>query len=210
MISVVLAEDHETVREGLRLLVDEQADMEVVAAVGDGAGAVEQARRLKPDVIILDLTMPGMSGLAAARELRTAVPSTAVIALTRHNDPALVKELLAAGAMGYVLKQSSPTELLKAIRVAIAGNQYIDAALRERDFATTRRPRSATLKVTDREREVLRRMALGHSNKDIASALHISVRTVEVHKTNAMHRLGLRDRADLVRYAVLNGWLQDP
>src|SRR5262249_4651770 len=155
-----------------------------------------------PDVIILDLTMPGMSGLAAARELRTSAPSTAVIVLTRHNDPALVKELLAAGAMGYVLKQSSPAELLKAIRAAVAGNQYIDASLHERDLGTTRRPHSMTPNMTDRERQVLRRMALGHSNKDIATALHISVRTVEVHKTNAMHRLGLRDRADLVRYAV--------
>ena len=209
MIRVLLAEDHGTVREGLRLLVNGQPDMEVVGEAGDGAVAVDRARELKPDVVVLDLTMPNMNGLAAAKVLHGSVPSAAVVALTRHADHAFVQELLAAGAAGYVLKQSSSAELLKAIRSAVGGKRYVDPALREVELERERR-RDRTPIVTDREREVLRRMAVGHSNKEIAGALNISVKTVEVHKANAMRKLNLTGRADVVRYASLNGWLQEP
>lgn len=209
MIRVLLAEDHETVREGLRLLLDAQTDMEVVATVGDGRAAVEHARTLKPDVVVLDLTMPGMSGLAAARALTTTGGPTVVVALTRHNDGAYVQELLAAGASAYVLKQSASSELLRAIRISVAGGKYLDPGLPPQDTPDVRR-RPNTPRVTDREVAVLRMMAVGHSNKDIAGTLDISVKTVEVHKANAMRKLSLRGRADVVRYAVLNGWLRDP
>ena len=209
MIRVLLAEDHETVREGLRLLVDGQNDMKVVAEAGDGNVAVEQARALKPDVVVLDLTMPGMNGLAAAKELRRSLPSTAVVALTRHSDQAFVQELLAAGAAGYVLKQSPSTTLLHAIRSAVSGHRFVDPALRDLEVEHDRH-RATTPVITDREREVLRRMAVGHSNKEIATAMNISVKTVEVHKANAMRKLNLNGRADVVRYAALNGWFQEP
>jgi DNA-binding NarL/FixJ family response regulator len=210
MIRVLLAEDHETVREGLRLLVNAQTDMKVVGEAGDGRDALERVSTLKPDVLVLDLTMPGMSGLAAARQLKDSAAATAVVALTRHDDHAYVQELLAAGAAAYVLKQSPSAELLHAIRVAASGGQYLDPGLSPPATPRDPRRRPSTPQITEREAEVLRMMAIGHSNKDIAAALDISIKTVEVHKANAMRKLGLRGRTDVVRYAVLNGWLRDP
>jgi len=210
VISVLLAEDHETVREGLRLLLNAQPDMTVVAEAADGADAVTRACQLKPNVVVLDLTMPGTNGLVAARRLRTEAPSSAVVALTRHDDRAYLYELLEAGASGYVLKQSPSSELLAAIRAAGSGQRYIDPAFRRIDPEHDPRRRPTTPVVTDREKEVLRRMAVGQSNKEIAAELEIAVKTVEVHKANAMRKLSLRGRTDVVRYAVLNGWLQDP
>ena len=211
MISVLLAEDHETVREGLRLLVDAQPDMKVIAEAADGGSAVERARTLKPAAIVMDLNMPKMNGLAAARILHATVPGSAVIVLTRHNDKAYLQEMLNAGAGAYILKQSSSHELLRAIRAAVAGEKYVDPALRdEGEVPDSPASRSGSPTITEREREVLRRMALGHSNKEIALALDISVRTVEVHKANAMRKLELGGRTDVVRYAALHGWLQDP
>jgi two-component system, NarL family, response regulator NreC len=210
MIRILLADDHETVREGLRLLVNSQTDMEVVGEAGDGKETVERARALRPDVVVLDLTMPGMSGLTAARELKGGEPPAAIVALTRHDEDAYVQELMAAGASAYVLKQSASTELLAAIRAAAAGGRYLDPAIPPPDHPRDPRRRSGTPTVTEREAEVLRMMAVGHSNKDIAAALDISIKTVEVHKANAMRKLNLRGRIDVVRYAVMNGWLRDP
>jgi two-component system response regulator NreC len=208
MIRVLLVEDHETVREGLRLLVDGQPDMRVVGEAGEGKAAIEQARTLKPDVVVLDLTMRGMNGLTAAKVLHTSLASAAVVALTRHDDHAYVQELLAAGACGYVLKQSASSELLKAIRAAVLRERYIDPALGDVDVD---RPRRATTPIiSNRERQVLRQMAVGRSNKEIAATLEISVKTVEVHKANAMRKLDLHGRTDVMRYAALNGWLQEP
>jgi DNA-binding NarL/FixJ family response regulator len=209
MIRVLLAEDHETVREGLRLLLNGQPDMSVVAEAGDGKGAIDQARAHNPHVVVLDLTMPGMNGLAAAKAIHAAMPATAVVALTRHADHAYLQELLAAGAVGYVLKQSASTELLKAIRAAVSGSRYLDPALGELETDRNRRRRASTPIITVREREVLRQIAVGYSNKEIAGALGISVKTVEVHKANAMRKLNLKGRTDVVRYASLNGWLSE-
>jgi two-component system, NarL family, response regulator NreC len=211
MIRVLLAEDHETVREGLRLLLDAQPDMEVVGEVGDGRAAIDTARTLKPDVVVLDLSMPVMGGLSAARALKRTDggPAVAVVALTRHDDDAYVQELLQAGASGYVLKQSASKELVQAIRVAAEGGRYLDPALPAPDASLDPRRRADTPRATDREIEVLRLIAAGHSNRDIAAALNISVKTVEVHKANAMRKLGLRGRTDVVRYAVINGWLEE-
>jgi two-component system response regulator NreC len=207
MIRVMLAEDHKTVREGLRLLVNAQPDMQVVAEAGDGRTAVETAAAVTPDVLLLDLSMPGMSGLAAARALKASGTPVALVALTRHDDDAFVQELLEAGVAAYVLKQSASAELLRAIRVAAEGGRYLDPALPPPHEPRDPRRRPTTPRATEREIEVLRQIAAGYSNKEIGAALNISIKTVEVHKANAMRKLGLRGRTDVVRYAVMNGWL---
>ena len=214
MIRVLLVEDHETVREGLRLLLDSQADMEVVAEASDGRTAVEFHERYRPQVVVIDLSMPEMNGLQATQAIKQSHPETSIVALTRHDDAPFVDELRKAGASAYVLKQSPSRELLDAVRVAAVGGSYLDAQLRARDARSTtdstvggtRRPPS----VSEREKQVLRMMAVGHSNKEIAEALGITIKTVEVHKANAMRKLKLRGRIDVVRYAILHGWLKEP
>lgn len=210
MIQVLLAEDHETVRQGLKLLIDRQPDMVVVADVANGKAAIEQAAALRPAVVIMDLSMPGTNGLDATRSIHQRLPSTAVVALTRYGDTAYVNEMMAAGASGYVLKQSSSAELIAAVRAVAAGKQYLDRALVERGVVLPNSRRATGPPVaTEREKEVLRLMARGFSNKEIASALKLSVKTVEVHKTNATRKLNLSGRADVVRYASVQGWLDD-
>lgn len=214
-IRVLIADDHETVRQGLTLLINSQPDMEVIGEAGNGSAAVERVESLKPAVAVLDVSMPQMNGLAATRRIRERAPATAIVALTRYSDDAYVKELLSAGACGYVLKQSTSTELLKAIRAAAEGGRYLDSSLvtaTGADPAGRRMRRGSTPQppITDREAEVLRRMAVGESNKEIATALDIAVKTVEVHKANAMRKLGLAGRIDVVKYALLQGWLRDP
>ena len=212
-IRVVLADDHETVRHGLKLLVNGQPDMEVIGEAGDGRTAVSRINELHPTVAVVDVSMPEVNGLAATRDIRRLSPETAVVALTRYDDEAYVQELMAAGALGYVLKQSASRQLLDAIRAAARGHRYLDAALGTRvsgalaKVAPQAPPRS---RITGRETEVLRMMALGHSNKEIATAMNIAVKTVEVHKANAMRKLGLRGRIDVVRFAMLQGWLKGP
>ena len=212
-IRVVLAEDHESVRQGLRLLLETKNDIEIVADAANGRVALDRVKALKPDVAVLDLAMPEMNGLAATRAIKQAVPQVNVVALTRHADDAYVQELLSAGASGYVLKQSPIEELLKAIRTAASGERYLDSTLVARNakvYLSRYSSEPSRPPITDREASVLRLMAIGHSNKEIANALDIAVKTVEVHKANAMRKLNLRGRIDVVRYAVLNGWLQEP
>jgi two-component system response regulator NreC len=212
MIRVVLADDHATVRQGLRLLVAGQSDMEVVGDASDGRMAVERILALRPTVAVLDLSMPEMNGLAATREIRKASPGTAIVALTRYDDDAYVQELLAAGALGYVLKQSAASELLAAIRAAARGMRYIDSALGTRVSSGLTRRRGTEIggsRISARETEVLRRVALGHSNKEIATELTLSTKTVETHKANAMRKLGLGGRVDIIRFAMLQGWLRE-
>src|SRR5262249_55755685 len=160
-------------------------------------------------VIVLDLAMPEMNGLSAAKALRESLPGSAIVTLTRHSDRAYAQQLFAAGAQGYVLKQSPSRELLRAIRQTAAGERYVDPALRQEGWSWN--PESGrSLTITSRETDVLRLVAVGHSNKEIGAELGISVKTVEVHKANAMRKLKLASRADVVRYAAINGWLQDP
>jgi two-component system, NarL family, response regulator NreC len=207
MIRVLLADDHEIVRAGLRMLIEAQPEMQVIAEAATGDELVARVRAELPDVAVVDLTMPGLGGLGAVRVLRDLEPVTRLVILTRHDDEAYVRELRAAGAVAYVLKHSASTELLQAIRIAAEGGTYFDPALRTiQGPAQTPEP----LGITNREREVLRLTAIGHSNKEIASQLGISVKTVEVHKTNAMRKLQLLGRADVVRYAVVQGWMKDP
>jgi DNA-binding NarL/FixJ family response regulator len=212
-IRVLLVDDHETVRQGLRLLLDTQPDIEVVGEAGSGTSALERAQALRPNVVVMDVTMPEMNGLEATRSLRARGIETAVVALTRHEDEAYVQEMLGAGASGYVLKQSPSTELLRAGRTAAAGQRYLDANVAAnvagaylRKYGKRDQPGPT---ISDREAEVLRQMAWGWSNKEIAAQLNVSVKTVEVHKANAMRKLGLHGRIDIVRYALLQGWLKD-
>lgn len=211
-IRVLLAEDHATVRQGLRMLLDAQPDITVVGEAENGRRAVERARELKPDVVVMDVTMPVMSGLQATRAIKEAMADVHVISLTRHSDNAYLQELLRAGVSGYVLKQSPAAELLDAIRSVVAGGLHVDSTLGRAGgpFPLWRVSSSlARPAITERESSVLRRVAWGHSNKEIAADLNVSVKTVEVHKANAMRKLNLRGRIDIVRYALLQGWLQD-
>ena len=211
-IRVLLADDHATVRYGLKLLIDAEPDMTVVAEAGDGDEAVRKTLEVKPDVVVMDISMPGMNGLAATRALKQALPGALVITLTRHTEDAYLQELLRAGASGYVLKRSAPTELLHAIRGVAAGGQYVDSTLTSRvTAAIIGRSGGGAGKqaspLTDREAQVLRLIAAGYGNKEIGAQLTLSAKTVDAHKTNAMRKLDLRGRIDIVKYAVLQGWL---
>ncbi len=213
-LRILLADDHVTVRHGLKLLIDSQPDMKVVSEVSDGNAAVQRAVSMRPDVIVMDISMPGMNGLVATRKLRQLQPDAAIVTLTRHGDDAYLQELLRAGVSGYVLKQSAPCELLQAIRAVAAGGKYLDSTLTARVTAgflakEGKRASGSGAAVSERESEVLRLIASGYSNKEIASRLLLSVKTVEAHKANAMRKLDLKGRIDIVKYAILQGWLHN-
>ena len=211
-LRILLADDHAIVRQGLKLLIDSQPDMTVVGEAADGDDRRAQAQALQPDIVVMDISMPGTNGLAATRTLKQRQPGVIVLVLTRHEEDTYLQELLRAGASGYVLKQSPPPQLLQAIRVVGAGGIYLDPAMTARvaDGLLDGRQDGARAPdgaISDRESEVLRLVAVGHSNKEIADRLTISVKTVEVHKANAMRKLGLTGRVDIIRYGVLQGWL---
>lgn len=212
-LRVLLADDHTTVRHGLKLLIEGEADMTVIAEAGDGNEALKKAQELKPDVVVMDISMPGMNGLMATRALKSAQPDAVIVTLTRHADDAYLQELLRAGVSGYVLKRSAPTELLHAIRGAAAGGQYVDSSLTARVTAgfigKEKRAKQAASRLSEREEAVLRLIASGYSNKEIAAQLNLSVKTVEAHKANAMRKLDLTGRIAIVKYAVLQGWLDN-
>jgi len=213
-LRVLLADDHAIVRQGLKLLIDSQPDMSVVGESADGNGVLDQAAALKPDIVVMDISMPGLNGLVTTRTLKGAQPDVTIVALTRHDDDTYLEELLRAGASGYVLKQSAPIELLQAIRAVAAGGVYLDPAMTSRvaEGLLTRKAEVSKQPpplISERESDVLRLTAIGHSNKEIASQLAISIKTVEVHKANAMRKLGLTGRVDIIRYGVLQGWLYD-
>ena len=213
-LRILIADDHATVRQGLKLLIDSQPDMGVVGEAADGHAVLEQAAVLKPDIIVMDIAMPAMNGLVATRTLKHTQPDVAIVALTRHEDDTFLEELLRAGASGYVLKQSAPMEFLQAIRAVAAGGVYLDPSMTARVAdgllaGTSEIPGEPRGAISERESEVLRLIAVGYSNKEVAAQLKISVKTVEVHKANAMRKLGLAGRVDIVRYAVLQGWLYD-
>jgi DNA-binding NarL/FixJ family response regulator len=215
-LRILLADDHETVRAGLKLIVSAQADMEVVGEASDGREAVARARELLPDIVVMDVSMPNLNGLKATEKLKEVCPRVKVLTLTRHTDDGYLQLILRAGASGFVLKQSPPAELLHAIRAVAAGGKYLDPAITGKVMGTYA-GRSASLRgdaqggrdLSDREAEVLRLIAWGHSNKEIAARLEVSVKTVEAHKANSMKKLGMQSRIDIVRFALLQGWLQD-
>jgi two-component system, NarL family, response regulator NreC len=211
---VLITEDHATVRAGLKLLLNSQPDMEVVGEASDGRAAVEMAKQLKPDVALMDVTLPEMNGFRATEAIKRDCPQVRVLALTRHSDNGYVQQLLTAGASGYVLKQSAAEEMLRAVRVVAAGGSYLDPTVTEKVLAAyTGRQTSAggipQVELTEREEEVLRLIAWGYSNKEIAARLSLSVKTVETHKANSMRKLGVESRIGVVRYALLRGWLKE-
>jgi two-component system, NarL family, response regulator NreC len=213
-LRVVLADDHEIVRAGLKSLVEECADMTVVGEACNGTEAIRRASELKPDVLVMDLSMPQMDGAEATERIRRECPGVKVIALTAHDDRAHLTRLLQAGAVGYVLKRGAPDELVRAIRTVAGGATYVDPTLAGsllRKAADPSRPDShdEADPLSEREEEVLRQIAWGHSNKEIAERLGISTKTVETYKARITEKLGLRSRTEMVRYAVRRGWLSE-
>jgi len=216
-IRLLVADDHPVVRAGLRMLLGTQPDMEVVGEAVDGATAVERALELRPDVVVMDITMRGTNGLAATREIVKRIPQTKVLILTMHDSEEYLRQTLEAGATGYVLKQAADTELAVAIRAVQRGEIYLYPAFTRvllRDLTPNRdtdgqAQRDSYELLSPREKEVLRMVALGHTNRKIADQLFLSVKTIETYRARVMEKLNLRTRAALVRYALLRGLLDD-
>ena len=211
MIKVVLVDDHAVVRSGLHLLLEAQEDIEVVGEAGNAKDAVFRARALKPDVILLDVVMPGESGIEVLPKLLKEAPETKVLVLSMQDDPSYVREAFAAGASGYVLKEAVDEEVVSAVREIASGGRYVHPALGARMITAEAKERAAAEAdpLSDREREILRLLALGHTNQEIARKLYISVRTAESHRAHIMQKLGLSTRAELVRYALSHGLLAE-
>ena len=211
MIKIVLVDDHAVVRSGLRLLLDGQEEIEVVGEAGNAKDAIFRARALKPDVMLLDVVMPGESGIEVLPKLLKESPETKVLVLSMQDDPSYVREAFGAGASGYVLKEAADEEVVSAVREIAAGSHYVHPALGARMVAAEAQERAAAEAdpLSEREREVLRLLALGHTNQEIAQALYISVRTAESHRAHIMQKLRLGTRAELVRYALTHGLLTE-
>ncbi len=210
MIRAVIVDDHAVVRTGIRLLLEREEDIEVVGEAGDARDAIFRARALKPDVILLDIVMPGQSGIEVLPSLLKEAPDAKVLVLSMQDDPSYVREAFAAGASGYVLKEAADEEVVAAVREIAGGGRYVHPTLGARMVAADARERAAAEAdpLSDREREVLRLLALGHTNQEIAQMLYISVRTAETHRAHIMQKLGLSTRAELVRYALSQGLME--
>jgi two-component system, NarL family, response regulator NreC len=212
VISVVIVDDHAVVRSGLRLLLEAEEDIHVEDEGGTADDAVRLARLHKPNVVLLDVTMPGRGGLEAAGEIKQAAPEANILVLSMHDDPSYVRLAFAAGASGYLLKEAADADLVAAVREVASGARYVHPALgaslaaAEAEAAAT----AAADPLSDREHDVLRLLALGHTNQEIAEMLYISVRTAETHRAHVMQKLRLSTRAELVRYALRHGLLEDP
>lgn len=210
-IRVFLADDHGILRAGLRLLIDAQPDMRVVGEAGDGASTLQLAAELQPDLILLDLTMPGLGGLEALPLLRQRAPQSRVLILTMHDSEGYLRQALQAGAAGYVLKGAVDSELLNAMRAVARGETYIHSAITHKLLESIRPSAPPTSDpweaLSSRELEVLRLVALGYTNSEIAEQLSISVKTVETYRARGMEKLNLRTRAELVRAAIARGLL---
>ena len=211
-IRVLVVDDHAVVRAGLRLLLDGQDDIETVAVAGAAREALFEARSTKPDVVLMDVMLgTGKSGIDATPEMLHEAPNSKVLILSMQDDPRYVREAFAAGASGYVLKEAADTELVTAVREVAGGGRYVHPALGARiAVADAEAERSAAEDpLSDREREVLRLLALGHTNQEIAKMLFVSVRTAETHRAHIMQKLRISTRAELVRYAISRGVLED-
>ncbi len=211
MTRVLIVDDHAVVRAGLKLLVDSEDDFEVVGEAGNARDAIFEARSLKPDVILLDIVMPDQSGLEIVPQLLHENEETKVLVLSMQDEPRYVAEAFEAGASGYVLKEAADAELVAAIREVAGGGRYVHPELGARlvAAATEERKRAEDDPLSEREREVLRLLALGHTNQEIARQLYISVRTAETHRAHIMQKLRLTSRAELVRYALDQGLLEE-
>jgi two-component system response regulator NreC len=211
-IRILLADDHAVLRAGLRLLLAAQADLEVVGEAAEGAEALRLARSLKPDVVVMDIGMPGVSGIDATARIRRELPSTKVLILSMHDDQGYLRQALRAGASGYVLKKAADTELLAAIRAGARGGVFLDPSLAKGLVEDVIQPEVHTSEapaLSEREREVLRLLAHGHTNQQVADRLCIGVKSVETYKSRLMEKLGLKGRAELVRYALTHGLLKE-
>jgi DNA-binding NarL/FixJ family response regulator len=211
-IRVLLVDDHAMIRSGLQMAIDGQADMEVVSQAGSAQEAIDQARQWRPDVVVMDVSLPDAGGAHVTEVIRRELPAARVLAFTRHADPGYLRRLLQAGAGGYMLKNADAAALLNAIRVIAAGGSYIDptvaASLVENGAVrTASSAQPAHAELTARERDVLRLIAWGRSNKEIAVQFGISVKTVEYYKAQATEKLHLYSRTDIIRYALSQGWL---
>ncbi len=204
--TIVLADDHTVMRNALRMLLDAEPDFEVVAEAGDAEAAIRYVRGHKPTVLILDLNMPGRTSLDAVPDILEASPKTEIVVLTMQNEPAFARRALQAGVRGYVLKEAADAELVQAVRSAAAGDTYLQPALGAR-LAAGADARQAD-ELSDRERDVLRLIALGHTNAEVAEQLFISIRTVESHRAHIQQKLRLSSRAELVRYALERGLVE--
>lgn len=210
MIRVVIVDDHALVRSGLRLLLEAEEDVTVEDEGGNAEEAVRLARLHKPDVVLLDVVMPGQSGLDAVPAILEAAPKASVLVLSMQDDPSYVRQAFAAGASGYLLKEAADNELVAALRDVAGGGRYVHPTLGARLAATEAEAeaRAAADPLSEREREVLRLLALGHTNQEIAKMLYISVRTAETHRAHIMQKLRLTTRAELVRHALQQGLLE--
>ncbi len=201
-------------RDGLKALVNAQVDMEVVGEADNGRAAWLKVKELLPDVVVMDVSMPELNGVQATEILKRECPQVKVLALTAYKDKAYLDQLLKVGALGYVLKMSAAKELIEALRVVASGNVYVDQEMTEKiaeGYVRDQFLRGTTRQreLTNREEQVIRLIAQGYANKEIANQLDISVKTVESHKTNVMEKLELKSRTEIVRYAVRQGWLHD-
>jgi DNA-binding NarL/FixJ family response regulator len=210
-LRLLLVDDHQVVREGLRSLLGSSTRFEVVGEAADGISAINAASTLQPDVVVMDVSMPGLNGVQVMRRLKEDLPHAKTVALTVHEEGGYVRSLMDAGASGYVLKRSAATELLRAIEVIADGGTYLDSSITGQlvHRLGRRAPLGPSAALSEREREVVRYVAHGYSNKEIAQKLDVSVKTVETYRYRATEKLGLRSRADLVRYAIDQGWLAE-
>ena len=212
---ITLSDDHPIMLAGLRNLIEAEADFELVGEATNGTGALKLIREQKPDVAILDISMPELNGIMVARKLAEELPDVKLMVLTLHEDRAYLRQALDVGVRGYVLKRSAAENLVQAIRAVVVGGLYVDPAIVDRVFdkSAARGNRSATPpnmpQLTDREGEVLKLTALGFTNKEAARRLDLGVKSVETYRARGLEKLGLKTRADLVRYASAQGWLAD-
>ncbi len=213
-IRVLICDDHTILREGIRLLLNSQPDMEVVAEAVDGREAVDKAREFKPDVILMDIAMPLLNGLEATKQIRRDQPAARVLVLTMYESDEYVAQMLEAGAAGYVLKKVAGSELVYAIRAVYQGEAFLYPSITKRlveDYlrrVESGQERDTFNGLTDREREVLQLIAEGHTNKEIADLLNLSVRTVQNHRAHIMEKLGMHDRGELIKYAIQKGIIE--
>ena len=211
-LRIYMADDHPIVREGLKAMINAQPDMEVVGEAADGRTAVEEVPRVAPDIVVMDISMPHLNGIHATEELQRIAPKVKIVALTVHEDRSYLRQLIDAGAVGFVLKRTASDELINALRTVAEGQMYIDPVMTARVLGkfsqgTTLEKELGRARLSEREEDVIKLIASGFSNKEIASRLAISVKTVETYKSRSLQKLGLHSRADIVRYSVAQGWL---
>jgi len=205
-IRILLADDHAVVRQGFRMILAGQADMEILGEAGNGREAVELAEQLQPDVVVMDVAMPELNGIEATRRLGVSAPHTRVLALSMHKDSVYVREILRAGARGYLLKDAADSDLLAAVRAVSRGEGYLSPAISDAVLSDYRRHVTNPIDLlSSREREVLQMIAEGKTNKDIANVLNLSVYTVDAHRGHIMEKLNLHSTTELVRFAIRNG-----